>query len=307
VGALYLVGVGLSGLLSGRKTWRPGLVVGGVGLVWITLLTALDGTAVGGRGVNAWYGYLVGPHHGRIGLFQIVEGVVRHPGLVTHMFASRWTLVFVFLAVVGIVGVFSPWGFGMALVVFVPCILNFDPVFLRIQASFQIWVALPFVLVGSVMVLLRLTQGNGIQRLEAAMLGAIWLIVVVIIAISILPGVPRYWLAVDPPASTQLARIQTELPARAEVIASQGVFGRFSERSFAYSYDASERNFPVKSDLVYFIVTPRQGVAEVAPSEAMEAVRFVQHKLGGQVLDDRDGVFELKWTPPPGRTGVTLP
>jgi uncharacterized membrane protein len=307
LGGLYLVGVGLSGVLAGRQTRRTGLVVGGVGLVWFSLLSALDGTGVGGRDVSKWYGYLVGPHHGRIGLFQILEGAVRHPGLVAHMFASRWTLVFVFVAVVGIVGVFSPWGFGMALVVFVPSILNADPHYLRYVQSFQIWVAVPFILVGSVMVVVRLSQGGEMQRRAAVVIGAIWLIAVVVIALRILPLVPRYWLAVDPAASTQLARVEAGLPARAEVIVSQGVVGRFSERQFAYSFYKSERSFPVKSRPVFFIITPRQGVGEVAPSEAMAAVHFVQHKLGGRLLDDRDGVFELKWTPPPGRTRVTLP
>ena len=64
LGAFYLVGVGISGVLAGRGTRRPGILVAATGVVWACLLAAVGGIGVGGKTFGASYGYLVGPHHG---------------------------------------------------------------------------------------------------------------------------------------------------------------------------------------------------------------------------------------------------
>ncbi len=167
LGGIYLVGVGLSGVLAGRRTRRSGAALIAVGLLWGVLLTAVGGAGVGSKGLDAAYGYLAGRHTGRIGLLDIVAGVVLHPGAAAHVAGSHLPVVFGFLVVVGLVGVASPWGLGMALAVFVPNVLDARGLFIHDAASFQSWPALPFVLVGSVMVVGRLLDRGDTGRKAA--------------------------------------------------------------------------------------------------------------------------------------------
>ena len=307
LGGLYLVGVGLSGVLGARATRRTGLVVALVGLAWITLLTAAGGVGLGGHGIANWYGYLVGPHRGHVGLFDLVVGMVRHPSAMAHMIATRWTTLLAFLLPVGLVGVASPWAIGMSAVVFVPAMLNADPNFFRAVQSFQVWPALPFIVVASVMVVSRLFQGGPRSRRAAAAVGAAWLTLVCVFAIGDLPSVPGYWLAVDPAGAAQLQRIDKRIPERAELIVSQGVVGRLAERSSVYAFAGFERTFPVERRHVAFVITPSEGVGEVTAREARAAIAYVHDTLGARVVMARDGVHVLEWSPPVGTRRVSLP
>ncbi len=181
---------------------------------------------LGNRLVDTGYAYLAPAHHGHVGVLDMAVGALTHPGAVAHVAAPRGIL-FQFLVVAGLVGVVSPWGAGMALVVFVPSLLDSSPIFLRTAASFQSWPALPFVLVGSVMVVVRLSRWRGGH---ARRMGAGLLVVVSIpLAVVVGRGLSQAdaWIAVSAPAAAQLSAAAARIPAGAEVIASQGVVGRF--------------------------------------------------------------------------------
>ena len=312
LGGAYVIGVGISGVLAGKRTRATGLLLITAGLGWMLLLGALGGDGFGGRGIDLWYGYLVGPHAVHVGVLGILAGVLRHPDLVAHMIALRWVVVAEFLAVAGIVGVASPWGFGPALVVFVPNILNADPDFVRILQSFQSWPAIPFVLVGSVMVLVGATTAPGIRR-EVAIAGAVtWALVLFEATAIVLPTVPKYWIAVSAPAAAELAAIRRETPVGTEVVASNGVIGRFGLRPYVYPLGYSPRTaaygslrpIPVKSSTVLFIITSRQGVGELSHAETMAALSYVEKRLHARLLADRYGIYVLKWSPPRGTTEI---
>ncbi|MGA2520522.1 MAG: DUF2079 domain-containing protein [Acidimicrobiales bacterium] len=188
LGGVYLVGVGLSGILAGRRTRRSGGALVAVGLVWGVLLTAVGGAGVGSKGLDAAYGYLVGRHQGRIGLLDIVAGVFLHPGAAAQVAGSHLPVVLGFLVVVGLVGVASPWGLGMALAVFVPNVLDARGLFIRYPASFQSWPALPFVLVGSIMIVGRLLDRGDTGRKAAHATLAMWGALTAVLALAVLPN-----------------------------------------------------------------------------------------------------------------------
>ena len=148
-----------------------------------------------------------------------------------HVVAPRWAILFEFLVVAGLVGVFSPWGAGMALVVFVPSMLDSSPLFLRTAASFQSWPALPLVLVGSVMVVVRLSRwrGDRARRLWATLFVVVAIPLAVVLGRGLSQG--GAWIAVSAPAAAHLSAAEARIPAGAEVIASQGVVGRFATRA----------------------------------------------------------------------------
>ncbi len=268
LGGLYLLGVGVSGVLAGRHTRRTGLLIAAIGLGTFVVLSVAGAAGLGGRLIDSGYAYLVGPHGGHIGVPSIALGVLRHPAAVAHMVELRWTTVFAFLVVVGLVGVVSPWGIGMAAVVFVPSLLNSNPDFLRVAASFQSWPALPFVLVGSVMVVMRGRSPGGPARRVMVAGATAWAVSFLVVLGTGLSEAGQ-WIAVDSRAAAQLANAQQYIPAGAEVIASQGIVGRFSGRDdvypFPYQYylaGTSPTTFPVQERTVVFVLTPTQGVGE---------------------------------------------
>ena len=115
----------------------------------------------------------------------------------------------------------------MALVVLVPNILDASGLFIRYGASFQSWPAMPFLVVGSVMVVVRLLQGGGpARRLAVASLAA-WASLLAVFACLALPTITQ-WLYVTPASATELARVETVVPEQAEVIVSLPVVGRFA-------------------------------------------------------------------------------
>jgi hypothetical protein len=210
--------------------------------------------------------------------------------------------------VAGLIGIFSPWGFGLALVVFVPNLLDGSGIFARFGASFQSWPAMPFILVGSVMVLLRVLAEGDLGRRIVTVALAGWLVVFVEFAALNLPAVPRVWLSVDATTAAQLARVETVIPANAEVISSETVIGRFAQRDSVYPYLGVGQTFPVNRARVVFVLTPEAVLDNGLPIyQTMSAVAFVRHRLGTGVLLASSGVDAFTWVPPPGTRHVTLP
>jgi hypothetical protein len=207
----------------------------------------------------------------------------------------------------GFVGVASAWGWPLACVVIIPSALNANVAFLNPHASFQTWPALPFVLVGSVMVIRRLASGATRARGTAAVVGATWVIALVVVAGALLPGIPAFGVSVGPEPAAQLAHLDAVIPPQAEVIASWGIVGRFAVRSAVYAYGPSSRTFPVDRRIVVFVLSPGVGNNEVTPSTARSAVRFAEDRLGATVLLAHDRIYGLEWRPPPGTSRVELP
>ncbi|HXQ59376.1 MAG TPA: DUF2079 domain-containing protein, partial [Acidimicrobiales bacterium] len=304
----YLVGIGLSGMLAGRRTRRPGAVIAMVGLVWFVVFSTLGASGDDGHYVGASYGYLAGPHHGRVGVFDVVAGVLRHPGAALHVAGSHWSVVVIFLVIVGMIGVVSPWGFGMALVVLGPNVLDGSGIFIRFATAFQSWPAMPFLVVGSVMMVLRLLEHGPAARRIVIVAVAVWAALLGEIAVVALPSIPRDWLSVDAAAAAVLTRVQAMVPPDAEVISTGAVIGRFAERRSIYNFETAGETFRVDRGEVVFIFTPHEVLDDALPPRAADAaVAFVSHRLGARVLGSAAGVDAFAWTPPPGTTRVRLP
>jgi len=305
---VYLVGVGLSGVLAGRQTRRSGVALALVGAGWFGLFSALGGIGVGGSDFTSSYGYLLGGPFGRRGPVAVVAGAVGHPGAVLHVAGSHWAVALSFLVVVGLIGLLSPWGCPMAFVVLVPNLLDAGGNGIRYGTSFQSWPALPFVLIGSVMVLVRLLErGEALRRVAAVWL-ALWAAVAGVFALVALPTVPRTWLWVSPPAAAALARIEPRIPADAEVIVSVPVMGRFSERTAFYGFIEDDQTIAVHRGPVVFIFSPYESFQKKLTAPGIVAASaYVETTLGARPLGSGGGVRAFAWSPPPGTTEVTLP
>jgi uncharacterized membrane protein len=312
-GGLCVLGIGLSGILAGQSTRRIGYLLCAVGLAWLALTTSIGAAGIDGRLTVAGYGYLVGGHVHSLSLLSVAGGIIHHPAAVGHMLAARWALVVALLASVGLIGILSPWGFGIGLVVLTPCVLNSNPAFLFL--SFQNWPLLPFVMVGSVMILLRLLGSSnrvGVLHLKASALTLAGLSVL-ITAVMGLPAILRAWIPVDAQTAAVLARVESKIPPGAEVIASNGIVGGFAERDWVYPFpfsyhpsDGSPTAWPIKSASVVFVLL-YEGRANASSDYTNAAVGFIEHNLGARVIEAGNGVYVLELSPPPSMSEIVIP
>lgn len=304
--ALYIAGVGVAGVLAGRRSRRAGAVVAAAALAWVVVVTSAGGAEFGyAHSLGSWYGYLVGPHHGSVTVSSVLGGALSHPVTAVHMLAGRWVAVLDLLLAAGLVGVVWPWAWPVAVVVIVPSALNANPAFVSPQAAFQNFAALPLVAVGSVAVMVRLLDrraGGG----QAAAAAALWVVGLVVLGATLFPRLPGDWVSVRPEASATLARVDAAAPANAEMIVSWGVAGRFATRADFRGYGA-DSVFPVDRSLVVFVFAPGQGIYGVAPAAARRAIADVRWRLHATVLAQGGGVEAFAWKPPAEVTSVTLP
>jgi hypothetical protein len=312
LGALYLCGLGVAGTLAGGRSRRAGVVIVLAGATWLGLVSALGGNEFGyAQSLQGWFGYLVGPHRGPVGPAEVVVGALTHPGAVARMLWWRRVFLVDILLSAGLVGAAWRWAWPVVLVVLAPSALNSVAEFVSPQAAFQNWAVVPFVAVGSVVLAGGWLSGRRRGPPARATLGrgslVTWAASLVVLAAVLLPELPSFWVSVDGSAAQALGQADRAIPARAEVIASWGVAGRFAVREDVHGYGLSNHKFPVDRRQVFFVIAVGQGNLEVSPAVARSAVHLVQVDLHARRLLARSGVYVAEWTPPAGTTAVTLP
>ena len=308
-GGLCVLGIGVSGVLAGKRTRRTGWMVAAAGLGWIVATSAVGAAGLGGRLEHQGYGYLTGTKSGPVAL---VLGIAHHLPAVAHLLSTRWPLVVALLASAALIGVFSPWASGISVVVLAPSVLNANPTFLFL--SFQNWPILPFVLVGSVMVLLRVlgSRQRGGRQLRVAAVA--WCVFAVGLTAALgIPAIARIWIPVPSTAAAALDRAEARIPADAEVVGTVGVVGRFAQRDevfpFPFQYHPTTTGpltYPVARPSVAFVFV-YQGRANAPADYTTASIAYVTRTLRARTLVSEPGVRVLLWNPPPGTSHVTLP
>lgn len=302
-GAIEGVGLGLAALLMGSGRARAGALVAGGSGVWLALLVGLGLSAQGGGTLSngIGFGYLLGAHPS---VGHVLGGV---PHLLRLM-AQRAGTSLAFLAPVGLVGAFSRIGLAPVLAVFLPPMAAQSGIFFRPAAAFQVWPVLPVVLVASIEKMLgarpRLSSARGLISLRT--LTGAWAALGGIAAVTVLGGIGA-WLRVSPAAAATLARARRSAPATVEVVASQGVIGRFAGRPQLFAVMAPRAEYPVRARSVLFVLAARAGVIQLAPA-ATERIERSLALLPGRLVERRaNGVLSALWYPPAGVSAITLP
>ncbi len=320
--AVSVLAVGVAGLLSRRVRrgtgWRwPALVAAAAALFLVVIAVA---GADRGSGVVVNYGYLVGAGP-TASSTQIVVRLLLHPWHALRVLVGRWPAMLRVLASAGLVGVVTPWGLVLSLGILAPAALNANPAFLTPAIAFQSLGVIPFVFVGTVLVLVRIgtgphdrrptrpeatasgRRGRSVAVVLAAVLGAVSLVS----SAGLYGTVATGWWRVDAPAASVLRDVLPVIPGSAQVIASQGVIGRFAGRVDVYPFVASPQSFPVRSHRVVFVIAPDQGIESVPPAAAEASVASLERLPGTTVLARLHGVTVVEWRPPPGTTAIVLP
>lgn len=309
-GSLYVLAVGLAGL-TGRNVSRRaagGVVVAGA--MWLVMVAALGGMGFGGHPLSAMYGYLSGYRGGPFGVVNIIEGVVEHPVAALDMFRSHAGFVGGYVASGGIIGLRSRWGLIPAAFVILPNALNANELFIRFQAAFQSWAAVLFLVVATCLVLQKYSHQVR-RQWPGLVLGGVTAATAMAVSYLVLPTVPLYITRVSPRTAEVLAAVQRRAPREAEVIASQGIIGRFAAGRSAYPYWAAgvPGVFPVAGvgKPVIFIFSPHQGTGEGVPSETFQAIDYVRGTLRARVLERGEGIWAFVWTPTVPVRSIRLP
>jgi len=138
---------------------------------------------------------------------------------------------------------------------------------------------------------------------------ALWAAFLVMFAVVALPGLPRAWLWVSPPAAAELARIGPLIPPNAEVVVTVPVMGRFAQRSSFSAFYEDHQTVPVDRRVVVFVFSPYEAAFQknLTGKGLAEATRYVASRLDARVLGSGAGIQIFSWSPPPGTRSVTLP
>jgi hypothetical protein len=102
--------------------------------------------------------------------------------------------------------------------------------------------------------------------------------------------------------------VEPGIPAGDEVVASQGVVGRFANRLYVYPFldlGGNGQVIPLHGVPVTIVLTD-QGIEYTTPADITSAVTYLQ-SLGARRLPAGQGVVALRWRPPAGAKYLTVP
>jgi uncharacterized membrane protein len=323
-----LVFVGIGGLIvllarrprNGRGIVTALAISAGAG-AWVLIVTGAGANQA--SNLASQYAYLVADN-GHAGTFALLSGLVRHPVRALHMLRARAHAMVRPLITSGVVGVLSPIGLLVCIGTLVPAGLAMSPSFSSVNDSFQTLAVVPFVLVGDVVVLLWLAA-----RLERASAGAahagtapgprrmsratiVWglagllALTAVVQDARLLVHLRQTWWTVTPSGATALHTALDHAPPSAEVIASNGVIGRFSQRRYVYPLQLSPQTVPVKAPEVVLVIATA-GNEALTRSQVGADLRFARMTLHARRISHGQGVSTFRWDVPPGRTSLTFP
>jgi uncharacterized membrane protein len=323
--AVTVLCVGIAGLLSPTVRRRcplgiPLAMVAGA-VAWLALIAALGANR--GSGLVTNYGYLVGAAP-TASSGWVVTRLAIHPGHALRTLGHRLPQMARVVASAGLLGVLTPWGLLVALGTLVPSALNQNRLFLSPTIAFQTVAVVPFVFVGTVIVLVHVAGGRSPRRRGGEAPGhtapvpgwrapAALGLAAAVCALSLVQNLPLYatvptdWWKVDAGAAASLRGALPSVPPDAQVIASQGVIGRFGTRTYVYPLLAAPQRFPVRRRQVVIVVAAGQGIEPVPAAAAEVDVAAAVRRLGARVVRMQHGVTVLTWSVPPGVRTVVLP
>lgn len=293
VSATYMVGIGLSSMLAGSRWRSKGLALVGTGLGWVLLLSFFNANR--GSVLPDGYGYLannIGPiNPNDFGVVQILSGIVHNPARSISVLWSRRIDIYAILSSGGLIGIFSVWALIPALIVLLENGLNSYVGF--IVPSFQDALLFMLLPVGSIAVLSSLSKRSPRLIAVAATAlaaitfgwGSIWI-----------PRTEVQWLDVTPSAAKVLSTISKLIPARDEVVVSQGVAGPLSGRKWIYAIGAPSR-FLARTSPTWVIVAPSQGIELIATATSDAIIGELAGPLHAKLIAQDAGIWAFRWMP----------
>jgi hypothetical protein len=302
VAGTYLAGLGLGGLLAGRRSRLTGALIACVGLTATVAITLLHADIGSGSGLQD-YAYLAAvPSGARLSLAALAAGIIAHPvGVLRALWVKRLD-IWANLAPSGLVGIAAVPVLPLSVIVLLENNLPATLIFSR--PSFQSLPLYVLVPVGTVGALGWLSRRHG--RL-ANFLTAVVVVQALAWAAVWVPPTPGQWLRVPGPAAATLAAVEARIPAPAEVIVSSGVMGRFSDHADVHGlFGAGLYKIPVQGS-TWFVIAPAVGIEGQTTASAMALIGELTGPLRATLVTRADGIWAFRWRPPPGVHAVLIP
>ena len=224
----------------------------------------------------------------------------------------------------GLVGILSPIGLLVSVGTLVPAGLAMSASFSSVNDSFQTLAVVPFVLVGDVVVLLWLGRRHGgappgVPDAEVTArprqtnrqaivwgLACLLALTAVVQDARLLVHLRQTWWTVTPSGSAALLTGLDHAPASDEVISSNGVIGRFSQRRYVYPLQLSPQSIPVETSAVVLVIATA-GNEALTRTQVAADLRFARNRLHAQPISMGAGVDTFLWRVPPGQKSLTFP
>ena len=308
-GSLLVIAVGLAAVFSRDRSRPVALAVLLAGLGWLAMASALGGMLFGGLQLSTMYGYLIGHTSGHLGTATALKGFITNPSGALRMFGSHAQFVVGYVISGGIIGLMSRWALFPAALILLPSAFNANVNFIHFGQAFQSWPAVLFLVVGLALVGDRVAGVATSSRKAVFGVGACTVALAAYVGVLYFGNIPSYVERVSPAAVRQLTQAQRQITPGGEVVASQGVVGRFSADRVAFDYWASgtPERYPVTGPRIVFVLAPVQGTAEGVPHETRSAISYVREDLHATLLEQGSGIWVFAWTPKPGTRSVVLP
>lgn len=313
VSGVYLLGLGLTGVMASRRTRRPGLALGAAGVGWVLLATATGNNM--GSHIADGYAYLSDQPtlpEGIAGITMLTSGALKHPSRPLDLLVDRWDVIVAYLRAGGLVGAVTPWGLGVTLVAVLTAGLQGSAVF--INQPFQNFVITPFIAFGSVWLVVVVARRRTRATTAAAVaLGVLAIGSALSQAAHQLPDTTTHngVGGLIPAAQADTYREVLDLtPDDAQVIAPLPSIGRFSARPHIDPLNCpvggSVLDVPVRTTTVVVVMDAARPAPCLGPGGQDAIARALLTDLGAQVLADRAGVTAYRFEVPAGRTRLTL-
>jgi uncharacterized membrane protein len=299
VAATYLVGIGVGGIISSRRSRFRGIAFACIGVAYIQVVMLVHGNR--GSSLGAFAYLAAGAVGSTPSLVALGIGAVTHPADMMQALWVKRVDVIANLAPAGLVGLADPFLMPVVLVVLLTSILYHGLLFAGpIFQSLPVYLFLP---IGTIFVLGRLMKRS---RGAAQILASILILQVLGWAAVWGPHTATQWLRVSAPAAATLARIESQIPESAQVVVSQGVSGRFAGRADAWVLRGPGA-IPISGRETWFIITPSQGNEMQSTAQASALITELAGPIRATLVIDANGVWVFRWNPPRGLTEITVP
>ena len=297
VSMTYLVGVGVSVIMVDRGRRMRG---------WGTLAVGFGGFLLSEH-LGVHLGAVVTSVHSASAgqgsqSTSLLLGLISHPG---HLAGDLWNWrrdVYANVAPEGFLGLLSIWAWPTTLLILVENSLGGA---LFVVPGFQSDPMYALLTVGTVGVLVRVASRRPRVAAVAALLATLNLIGWAWAWVpAIVPNLFTDGIGIQ--SAVALRRIEGRVPADAEVVASQGILGRFAGRQNASPFPTSGP-IPIRSTKVVFIIAPYAGINESSTEVELRRIAYLTNLPRAHLLAHRAGVWAFEWDPPSSTRTLTIP
>jgi hypothetical protein len=311
LGGLLVVGLGLSVIVAATGFRRWGVVALALGAAWTAVVHGLGFAHGSGLAAYAALVY-VPPKTGPVTMFDLVRALTLHPARVYWAVKAKSGLYYQNLVPTGFLGLVNPWTFGVTNIVFLSAVLIGPAIYL--QSGFQCIPAYALGLVGTVLTVVAiLTHGDPrrrrrLRRTVAAVIGVVVLAQVAGLAAVLLPRTSSNWVRISSAQADALGSVLAATPQDAQVISSDGVLGRFSDREQVEPIPWwGGTAYPIRSREVVFVVVPVAGIESIPPASELKALAYVRDVLHARPIHTGNGVYAFRWFPGPDVHSLKIP